>query len=342
MKACNKFPVGLAVLALACATVPYGTRTGTAAEKQAASLPLEKVADVPLPGAANRFDYQSYDPRTHRLFIAHLGAGTVAVFDTESRKMLADIPNVSQAHGVLAVPELNRVYASATGTNEIVVIDAQTLNEVARAPGGVYPDGLAYAPDVRKLYVSDQAGRTETVIDAKTNQRVATIQLGGEAGNSQYDPVSKHIFVNVQTSSELVEIDPQADKIVARHKLPGADHNHGLLIEPRERLAFIACEGNARLLVFDLQAMRVIAEHPVGRDPDVLAFDEGLRLLYVAGESGVVSMFRQEGKKLVKTGEALLAPNAHSVAVESHTHEVYFPLQNVSGRPLLRVMRPTG
>jgi YVTN family beta-propeller protein len=306
------------------------------------SLPLKTRADVALPGPTNRFDYQSYDPRTHLLFIAHLGAGTVVVFNTQSEKVVAEVPNISQAHGVLAIPELGRVYASATGKNEIVVIDVQSLREIARVPGGTHPDGIAYAPDEHKLYVSDQSGRTETVIDTRANRLIATISLGGEAGNTQYDPISQHIFVNVQTLNQLVEIDPHIDAIVARHSLPGADHNHGLLIEPAQRLAIIACEGNNKLLVVDMQSMRVIGSEWVGDGPDVLAFDETLHLLYVASESGVVSMFREEGKKLVKLGEGLLARNAHTVAVDSETHKAYFPLPNLSGRAVLRIMEPMG
>jgi YVTN family beta-propeller protein len=304
------------------------------------SLPLKTRTDIALPGPTNRFDYQSYDPRTHLLFIAHLGASTVVVVNTESEAVIAEIPNISQVHGVLALPELGRVYASATGTNEVVAIDEHSLKEVARMPGGVYPDGIAYAPEVRKLYVSDESGRTVTVIDTQTSKRLATIPLNGEAGNTQYDPVTRHVFVNVQTLNQLVEVDPHADTIVSRHSLPGADHNHGLLIEPTQRLAFIACEGNNKLLVVDMESMRVIATHAVGDGPDVLAFDDGLHLLYVASESGVVSVFRQEEKQLVKVGEDLLAPNAHSVAVSGQTHRVYFPLKNVNGHAVLRVMEP--
>ena len=87
--------------------------------------------------------------------------------------------------------------------------------------------------------------------------------------------------------------------------------------------------------------MRVVATHTLGDGPDVLAFDDGLHLLYVASESGVVSVFREEGKQLVKVGEGLLAPNAHSVAVNVRTHRVYFPLKNVNGRAVLRVTEPT-
>jgi len=304
------------------------------------SLPLKIRADVALPGPTNRFDYQSYDPRTHLLFIAHLGASTVVVFNTEAQKVVAEIPNIGQVHGVLVVPELGRAYASATGTNEIVVIDEQSLKEIVRIPGGIYPDGMAYASEAHKVYVSDESGRTETVIDTQSNRRVATIKLGGEAGNTQYDPVSKHIFVNVQTLNELVEIDPNTDAIVARHSLPGADHNHGLLIEPKERLAIIACEGNNKLLVMDMQSMRVIASDSLGDGPDVLAFDEGLGVLYVASESGVVSVFKLEGKNLKQLGQASLARRAHTVAVDSQTHFAYFPIENLNGKPVLRITEP--
>jgi hypothetical protein len=33
-------------------------------------------------------------------------------------------------------------------------------------------------------------------------------------------------------------------------------------------------------------------------------------------------------------------PHAHSVSVDLKTHLVYFPLENVDGKPLLRIMRP--
>ncbi|WP_137910005.1 MULTISPECIES: YncE family protein [unclassified Burkholderia] len=304
------------------------------------SLPLKHVADIPLPGRPTRFDYANLDTKRNLLYIAHLGDGEVVVFDTQALRVIARIGDVSSAHGVLAIPELSRVYASATGTNEIVAIDATTLKIVARMPGGRYPDGMAYAPDVSKLYVSDEYGETETVIDVRTNRRVATIPLDGEAGNTQYDPISHHVFVNVQTRRQLVEIDPTTDRIVGRFDLPGAKGNHGLLIDPRERLAFIACEGNDKLIIFNMRSKQVTQAFAVGGDPDVLAFDPTLSTLYVAGEDGVVSLFRFKAGVGDKIGEGRLGPNAHVVAIDSATHRSYFPLKGVGGRPMLRVMEP--
>lgn len=326
------------MIGFAGATVPAAGEGGTT--RGIGPLPLRWIADIPLPGRTNRFDYQSYDPQTHLLFIAHLGDSAVTVINADSRQVVANITGISQVHGVLAIPSLARVYATATGRNEVAVLDERDLRVTAVIPAGAYPDGMAYAPRVHKLYVSDEIGRTETVIDTDTERRIATIPLGGEAGNSRYDPVSRHIFVNVQTLNQLVEIDPATDKIVGRYPLPGAKHNHGLLIEPQERLAFAACEGNAKLLAVDMRTMRVLAAYSIGEDPDVLAFDPGLHLLYVASESGVVSVFREHRQSLEKIGEGFLAEGAHTVAVDAQTHRVYFPLPDVHGRPTLRVMGP--
>ncbi|MFP3614008.1 hypothetical protein ACOCG7_05775 [Paraburkholderia sp. DD10] len=338
-------PIGLPLfVALFVALVAVGPgflRASAASDELPSSdLPLKHIADIPLPGAATRLDYESYDPGRKLLFIAHLGDGEVIVFDAAASRVIGRITNVASVHGVLAIPELSRVYASATGTNEVVAIDEATLKIVARMPGGRYPDGMAYAPEAHKLYVSDETGETETVIDVRTNTRVATIPLGGEVGNTQYDPVSRHIFVNVQSRRQLVEIDPATDRIVARIGLAGAQGNHGLLIEPRQRLAFIACEGNDKLLVLDMRTMRVTASFDAGQGPDVLAFDPQLHLLYVAGEAGIVSMFKAEAGKVSKIGNGRIGPNAHIVAVDGSTHRVYLPLRNVQGSPTLRIMQP--
>lgn len=303
------------------------------------ALPLEHVTDIALPGPVARFDYLSFEVSRRRLFVANMGADRVLAIDVETGRVhiITDMPDV---HGVLAVPSVGRVYATVTARNQLVAIDIDTFKTMATAPTGRYPDGIAFVPHPQTLYVSDKLGRSDTVIAGPTHRRIDTIELGGEVGNTQYDPVSRHVFVNVASNHELVEIDPETRKVIARNRLEGARGNHGLYIEPDQHLAFIACEDNDRLIVLDLDTGKQTGLFPVGAGPDVLAFDRTLHLLYVASESGVVSMFREQGKQLVKIGEDRLAPAAHSVAVNPLTHDVYFPLRDIDGHPLLRVMRP--
>ena len=311
------------------------SETGTAG-----TLPLKSVADIPLTGGTTRLDYQSLDSAGGRLYIAHLGSDLMTVFDVNKQTIVGDVKDLKRVHGVLAVPELHRVYASATGTDELAVIDEQTLQIVARVPAGDYPDGIAYAAKEGKIYVSDLHGKADTVIDAKTNQRLTTIPLGGGAGNSQYDAVSDRIFVTVDGKEELAEIDPNTDQVAARYPLTGCKGSHGLLIDSENRLAFAACEENSKLVVFDLQSKKATATLSVGADPDVLAFDSGLHRLYVSAESGDISIFDEKERGLQNVYTGFFAANAHTVAVDSRTHRVYWPLQNVGGNPVLRITAP--
>ena len=311
---------------------------------------LQTVAEIPLPGPAVRFDYQGLDQDADRLYIAHMNADKLVVFDVKARKVIADLEGFERVHGVIAVPALGRVYATVTGRHHLAVVDSKTLDVVARVGDIVYPDGLAYAPEAQRVFVSDEHGAADVVIDAKTNQQLSVIPLGGEAGNTVYDSRARRILVAVHGKNELVSIDPATAKIVARTPLPGVENPHGIALDVEGRLAFVAGEANGTLAVVDLETLRVIETHKVAEGPDVLAFDPGWRRLYVASESGGVNVFTEAsphnpgGKRLVRDGDISM-PHAHTVSVDPRTHLVYFPLENIGGQAILRIMSskaPTG
>jgi DNA-binding beta-propeller fold protein YncE len=328
----------LAMVAAALLLAPEAARATPPRPK----LPLRHVIDIRLPGLPSRFDYQDVDAARRRLFVAHLGASEVDVVDLDQRTAVGAVDHVAEVHGVRAAPDLGVVYASATGTDEIVAIDATTLQMSFRAPAGDFPDGLAYDPTTARVFVSNTNAGTISVLDARTGQPAQTIKLSGETGNVAYDRADRSIFAAVRPPDELMRVDPAHGAITARTRLHGCRGAHGLYLEERMRLAFIACERNARLAVIDLTTMKQRMVAKVGEDPDVLAYDAELQRLYVATESGIVTIFEVRPSSLVQLGRARLAAHAHSVAVDQTTHDVFFPLQNVNGRPAVRVMQPTG
>lgn len=326
----------LAVLSIGAALL---CQSECVAQNQPTKSPLKTVADIPMPGPAVRFDYQSFDPTSDRLYIAHMNADRLVVFDTAATKVIANLDGFSRVHGVWAVPEMNRVFASVTGEHKVAAIDAKTLKTITKVGPIDYPDGIAYAPGPKRVFVSDEHGDADAVIDAQTNKLIKNIELGGGAGNTVYDPTSVRILVAVHGKNELVAIDPVKLEILGRYPLSGIRNPHGIALDVPGRLAFVAGEGNHRLALVDLNDMKTLATYPVGDDPDVLAFDPGLKQLYVSAESGDVWVYREDGKKLTATGNFTM-PYAHTVCVDPKTHLVYFPLQDVNGHPILRIMKP--
>jgi DNA-binding beta-propeller fold protein YncE len=301
---------------------------------------LRLQSDIPLSGGTSRFDYQTFDPDTDTLYIAHMGAGQIVVYNTRLGKVEATLAGYPGVTGLLVVPELHRLYASVTRQHQVAFINIESLRETARVPAGNFPDGMAYVPETHQLYVSDEMGGEETVIDVEKVKRVASIKMDGEVGNTCYDPTSHMILVNVQSRDELVVIDPKTQKITNRYPIQGGKHPHGLCLDTNSHLAFIGCDGNQKLIVMDLNNFQEIGISDVKKDPDVIAFDPALGYLYVASESGEVSLFRVRDRKVEKFGDFPVGNNAHSVAVDTKTHFVYFPLRKVNKGPILRIMKP--
>jgi DNA-binding beta-propeller fold protein YncE len=301
--------------------------------------PLKTVTDIPLPGPAVRFDYQSLDPTTGTLYIAHMNADHLVIFDTGTRKVLANIGGFSRVHGVLAVPEIEKLFASVTGDHEVAAFDTKTLRTVAKVGPINYPDGIAYAPEAKRIFVSDEHGNTDAVIDAQTYNLIKKIPLEGGAGNTVYDSAAKRILVAVHEKNEIASIDPQKLEIIGRYPVTGVKEPHGIALDTANRLAFVAGAGNHTLALVDLNTMKVLATYPVGDDPDVLSFDPVLKQLYVSAESGDVWVYRENGKALTTVGN-LSMPHGHTVCVDPKTHLVYFPLENIDGHPVLRIMEP--
>ena len=348
----------LALLAVAAIVMPSPVGAAEVASPTAMTRLFTLVGDYPLGAATSRADYQSFDPAASRLYIAKMGSGKLIVFDTVKNGLLAELDGFPKVTGVLAVPALHRVYASVPGAGlvpsimvglgmvglsegraAIAVLDSVDLHEVARLPGGVFPDGLAYDPVHQRVFVSDELGSAILVLDAKADRMIARIETGGEVGNVRYDPASGRVYAPIQSRGGLVAVDQDTLGIVARMRLPGGRHPHGLAIAPSAAIGYVACDGDDRLLVVDLKSGTVIDRQPLGHDPDVLAIDAAQHRLYVASESGMLSSFDISDARAPRSlGDVFVGDNAHTVVVDPASHRLYFPLADVKGQMLLRVL----
>ena len=328
-------------MVLVCVTLLLGSaNTGVAARLLANGAPLVRVRDVRLPGRTTRFDYQALDVPGRRLYVAHLGDSTLDVLDLDTLGVKAIVPNISQVHGVAVASELEKVYASATGADELVTIDSSTYRVISRTPTGAFPDGVAFDRDHALVVVSNKNAGTLTVIDASTGKRIRTVALSHEVGNVFYNEADKLVYAATRPPDQLLAVDATGGTITTRIPLTGCEGAHGVSIDSAHHRAFVACERSGTVVTVDLEHQRVTGRNRVGTAPDVLAFDAVLGRLYVASESGTVTTFATRSAPITKVGEQRVAPSAHSVSVDPSTHRVFFPLEDVRGHPVLRVMRP--
>ena len=330
---------GYALLALLCfsgAQAPSSPRL--------APFPLVLVRDVALPGAAVRFDYQDVDAAMGHLVIAHMRDDAVLVVRLGDGAVVKRLRGIPTPRGVAVATDVGRIFVTSMPA-QLVIIDSRTLKVVARVATGNAPDGVGWDPVHRVVGVSDQRdGAISLIADAGSGRR-RQVRLGVETGNVVFDASRGRFWatvVNAAPPDQLVAIDPVGASVATRIDLPGCAGAHGLRLHPDGRSALVACEDNSALVRVGLVTPGVVAA-AVGKKPDVLAIDPGRGWLYVAAESGDLTVFDLGQAGLVRVDSEHVAPAAHSVAVDAATHRVFFPLEvGPGGTPVLRTMRPAG
>ncbi len=75
---------------------------------------------------------QSLDPSTGRLYIAHLGDGTVHAVDLTTAAVVGTVQGTSFVHGVMAAPDRHLLLAANFSTGEVALIETATLNITGR------------------------------------------------------------------------------------------------------------------------------------------------------------------------------------------------------------------
>src|ERR1700746_3909744 len=238
---------------------------------------LKRRASNELPGpSGKRFDYLTIDYDDHYLFCAHLGAGRLYVIDLQTNKLIKTISNLPGIEGVEYAPDVKKLYTSNWHEDLIGVIDVKTLEIVKKIPTESKPDGSAYAAPFHKLFVSDERAKAVAVVDTTRDEVVRMLRFDSETGMPQYDPVAKKIYVNLQDQNIFAVIDPATDEVVGRYPLGQCRGNHGMTVDPERRRAFLSCEDNEMMTVFNLQSNQPIAFLPMASGPDVIKFDSGL------------------------------------------------------------------
>lgn len=322
-----------------------GSTSGATPTIPGARFPLTLVADVPLPGKPVRFDYEDIDRARGHLIIAHMNDASVIVANLGDGSVQKVLPNIPTARGVVVADDVGRIFVTSS-PHTLVIIDNASLAEIARVDTGNGPDGVAWDPADRIVGVSDQAdGAVSLLHDAGSGARTR-VPLGAETGNVVFDATRRRFWVTVVTSKppdQLVAIDPVGAAVTTRIDLPGCSGAHGLRIHPDGASALVACEENDMVVRVDLGGSHALVSAKTGAGADVLSVDSGLGWLYVAAESGDLTVFDIGQPGLVNIDREHPGDNAHSVVVDPATHRVFFPLMvGPKGAPVLRIMRPSG
>ena len=102
-------------------------------------------------GGEGGWDLITLDTKHHHLFISR--SSHVQVMDTDSGRVVDDIPNTDGVHGIALAVDLNLGFTSNGKSNSVTVFDLTTLNVLETIKiSGLNPDAILYEPISKHIF----------------------------------------------------------------------------------------------------------------------------------------------------------------------------------------------
>jgi YVTN family beta-propeller protein len=308
---------------------PVRVRTSLcfAAAAMCAALALPAIAHAEIHllrttvlGGEGGWDYLTYDGVGHRLFISR--STHVMVVDSDSLKVIGDIPNTPGVHGVALVQDLGRGFTSNGRDTSVTMFDLKSLQPLARIPVGRNPDAIVYDAASKRVFTMNGGSDDATAIDPATGTVVGTVALGGRPEEPACDGKGR-MYVNLEDSSRIVTVDTQALKLLGRWPLAPGEEPTGISLDRANNRLFSGCSNN-KLVVSDVKKGSVVTSLPIGSRVDGVGFDAARGLAFSSNGEGTLTVVRQDSPaKYRVVTNVPTALGARTLAFDPDAHRIF-------------------
>jgi DNA-binding beta-propeller fold protein YncE len=289
---------------------------------QAADPGYQVVKEIPI-GGAGGWDYLIVDPVAHRLYVSH--ATKIVVADSDTGKIVGEIPDTPGVHGIALAPDLGRGFTSNGRANSSTIVDLKTLKPLGTVPTGANPDSIRYLPERKEVWTFNHTGGSITVFDPMTAKVIATIEVGGELEEAVDDPAVHRVYVNVEDKGTIAVIDTVKHATVATWPIADCEGPTGLAFDVKNHLLLSACDG--RMAVTDSRSGKPVTSFPIADGVDGNGFDPATGLAFASSGTGVLTIAHEDARnKFTVVQTVTTQPSGRTMWLEPTTHRVYVPV----------------
>jgi len=252
-------------------------------------LRLEKT--IPLPGVEGRIDHLSVDTSGQRLFVAALGNGTVEVIDLKAGARVHSITGLKEPQGLAYYPLTRTLFVAGGGDGTTKLFDTTSFRLTKTIEYGDDADNIRL-DEVNKQVIVGYGNGSLGILDT-TGKQLGDIQLDAHPESFQLEKKGSRIFVNVPKKEYIAVVDRAKRAIVARWSLAGNQANFPMALDENSRRLFVVCRKPARLLVFDIDSGKIVAQLDSVGDSDDVFYDSQRKRVYASGGEGAVWVYGQ-------------------------------------------------
>lgn len=282
------------------------------------------VSNTFHPGGEGGWDYVTVDAANHRLFVTR--ATHTQAIDTQTGRLLADIPGQVRSHGVALVPKLNRGFITdGGGSGAILVFDLKTYAVIGRLQTMPDSDGIIYDPGSDLvLAVSGDGNALMTFhpdIDPN-NGKVTTIALGGAPEFLAADGSGK-AYINLEDKDLVAVVDLHTNQVLDRWPVAPGGHPVSMALDPAGHHLFIGCRKPEKMIVMSTENGKVEAALPIGSGNDAARFERGQA--FASCRDGSLTVISEKDGHFEVEQTVKTADGARTMGLDPTTQEIFLP-----------------
>lgn len=302
-----------------------------AAPAFAATPAYRPVASIPL-GAPDRWDYVVCDPASGRVYLAH--GDRLAVIDGRSATLIGNVEGINGGtHGTAVSAKTGLGFTDGGRNGQAIAFDLTSLKLVRTIPADQDADAVAADPLTGHIFVVEGDPGAITVIDPRKQAAVATIKAGEKM---EYATAGEPgiLYVAGEEKSDLLKVDARANKVTAHWPTPDCASPHGLAFDAADKRLFMGCV-NGKMMVVDATNGHVVAELPIGRGSDAIAWDARRKRVFSSnGADGTVSVYQQLSANRYQPLEPIqTAVSGRTMAVDPQTGRLFVAAAETQPNP---------
>ena len=255
--------------------------------------PLRLIQTIPLRNVEGRIDHMAVDLKGERLFIAALGNNTVEIVDLRAGKHMETITGLHEPQGVGFVPEFNKIFVANAQSGACEVFDGSSFKRIKSIKLSDDADNIRYDAATRRVYVGYGNGALG-IIDAATGDQLGEIKLDGHPESFQLEKSGPRIFVNIPSSQRIAVVDREKPAAVTAWSVGGATANFPMALDETHHRLFVGFRKPAKLVVYDTESGKVIANLDSPGDADDIFHDGTRQRIYISGGDGFIDIIQQQ------------------------------------------------
>lgn len=223
-----------------------------------------------------------------RLYVSMAEAGEVAVVDTESWKVIANVAVGKGAGRVMLQPDGRYLWVAIDGADApgIVAIDTVKLEPAAAIPVGAGPHDLAISGDDRYVFASGRDSGSVSVIDVRTLSEIRRVETCKQPVSIAWSEPAGAAFVACQGDGAIVSVSSDPERpLVKLQAEPGLAQ---IRFSPDGRLGFVPNPKKNLVHIVDAAGPRIVQSPEVESEPDQVAFSKGIAYVRHRGSETIL------------------------------------------------------